>query len=308
MTAADPTLSRTWPRRWTRWPGIRRRGASWPRRSGPTRTRWPGARAHGRPAGQELIARGSSTLCEPRCVVCGRTGRGLTVTRARGRVHPVRARRNTAACAVRGRQARRRAQRRRLPICERCRRHQRGQRGAGYAARPPRSPGAPTAISPTSATAASAARGHLHGCGRRRPCSFATSDRPICKRARRGPRAACARCGQDRPPAAGLGAGLRPCYTAALRHRGRCASCQTQRRLVTPPGPDATTCADCAGLAVTHACIDCGLEDKLYETGRCARCACAAAPASAARRPRRSRPSWSRSTTRSARPPPRAPH
>jgi hypothetical protein len=63
-----------------------------------------------------------------------------------------------------------------------------------------------------------------------------------------------------------------PCYTAALRHRGACASCGQQRRLVAPPGLEADTCADCAGIAVTHACGDCGTEDKLYEKGRCARC------------------------------------
>ncbi|MFC6870862.1 hypothetical protein [Haloechinothrix salitolerans] len=63
-----------------------------------------------------------------------------------------------------------------------------------------------------------------------------------------------------------------PCYTAALRHRGRCAGCGNQRRLVFPPGPGATTCADCAGIPVTHACGDCGMEDKLYEKNRCAAC------------------------------------
>jgi hypothetical protein len=48
--------------------------------------------------------------------------------------------------------------------------------------------------------------------------------------------------------------------------------CHGQRRLVAPPGPGATTCADCAGLPVIHACGDCGIEDKLYEKGRCAPC------------------------------------
>jgi hypothetical protein len=44
------------------------------------------------------------------------------------------------------------------------------------------------------------------------------------------------------------------------------------RRLVAPPGPGADTCASCAGQPVTCACTDCGLEDKLYERGRCERC------------------------------------
>lgn len=43
--------------------------------------------------------------------------------------------------------------------------------------------------------------------------------------------------------------------------------------MVSPAGPDATTCADCAGLPTTHVCSDCGLEDKLYERGRCNQCA-----------------------------------
>ncbi len=31
-------------------------------------------------------------------------------------------------------------------------------------------------------------------------------------------------------------------------------------------------CADCAGLPLTHVCALCGVEDKLFEKGRCARC------------------------------------
>ena len=64
-----------------------------------------------------------------------------------------------------------------------------------------------------------------------------------------------------------------PCYTAALRRRGPCDTCHALRRLIAPAGPAATTCADCAGLPASHVCIDCGVEDKLYERGRCARCA-----------------------------------
>ena len=63
-----------------------------------------------------------------------------------------------------------------------------------------------------------------------------------------------------------------PCYRAALQHRGPCARCGQQRRLVAPPGPGADTCADCAQIPVFSACTGCGTEDKLYEKGRCARC------------------------------------
>ncbi|WP_045878502.1 hypothetical protein [Pseudofrankia sp. DC12] len=112
-------------------------------------------------------------------------------------------------------------------------------------------------------------------CGRRRPCAFADTDTPICKTCAPRRTAPCARCGQDRPPAARWPEGpvCDPCYTAALRHRGLCASCGTTRRLVHPPGPDATTCADCAGLPASHTCADCGIEDKLFTAGRCAPCA-----------------------------------
>jgi hypothetical protein len=113
-----------------------------------------------------------------------------------------------------------------------------------------------------------------HHCGRLRPCTAADSDQPICLACTPRATAVCARCGQDRPPTARWPEGpvCDPCYAAALRLRGPCAGCGLQRRLVVPPGPGATTCADCAGLPVTHACADCGIEDKLFTKGRCDRC------------------------------------
>jgi integrase len=113
------------------------------------------------------------------------------------------------------------------------------------------------------------------GCGRARPCSFASTATPICISCAPRRTAVCAHCAADKPPVANWAEGpvCDPCYTAALRHRGTCSNCHTRRRLVHPPGPDAEICADCAGLAATHVCTDCGLEDKLYERGRCQRCA-----------------------------------
>jgi len=224
----------------------------------------------------ELIARGSTTMSEPRCVVCGRTGRGLTLTEHGGMCKRCAACRNTAACthcgAVKPVAARSGDGE---PICEACRRHRRGHRLCGICGK-------------TSSIVVRAHDGEpdicvncyrlpaatCHVCGRLRACTFATSDRPICKRCAPRTTATCARCGHDRPPTVRWDEGplCDPCYTAALRHRGRCAACGSQRRLVTPPGPNATTCADCAGMPVTHACGDCGLEDKLYDKGRCARC------------------------------------
>ena len=80
--------------------------------------------------------------------------------------------------------------------------------------------------------------------------------------------------GLDRPPAARWPEGpvCDTCYTSALRRRGACTACGQQRRLIAPPGPGAIMCADCAGLPRTHLCALCGVEDKLFEKGRCARC------------------------------------
>ena len=60
----------------------------------------------------------------------------------------------------------------------------------------------------------------------------------------------------DRPPAARWAEGpvCDTCYTAALRRRVTCGDCGQQRRLVSPPGPGAGMCADCAGL-IAHPCV-----------------------------------------------------
>lgn len=39
-----------------------------------------------------------------------------------------------------------------------------------------------------------------------------------------------------------------------------------------PPGAEARLCADCAGLASLARCTMCGIEDRLYDHGRCVRC------------------------------------
>lgn len=114
-------------------------------------------------------------------------------------------------------------------------------------------------------------------CGRLRPCSGVAAGSPTCSRCVPRATVACAHCGAHRPAAARWAEGpvCDTCYTAALRRRGTCAGCGTERRLVSPPGPGATLCCDCAGLAPMHTCAVCGREDKLYERGRCDRCALA---------------------------------
>lgn len=115
------------------------------------------------------------------------------------------------------------------------------------------------------------------GCGHERPCAGVAAGTPTCARCMPRATAVCAHCGQQRPPTARWAEGpvCNPCYEAALRRRGTCAGCGTQRRLVSPPGPGASRCCDCSGIAGMHRCSECGREDKLYERGRCDRCALA---------------------------------
>jgi len=115
-------------------------------------------------------------------------------------------------------------------------------------------------------------------CGQRRRCNFVAAGHAICSPC--SPRRAvpCAHCGATRPPSIRWAEGpvCEPCYRAALSRRGTCTSCGEQRRLVSPPGPAATTCCDCAGVAPLATCQDCGTEERLQDRGRCARCALAA--------------------------------
>jgi hypothetical protein len=112
-------------------------------------------------------------------------------------------------------------------------------------------------------------------CGRLRQCNFVSEGRPTCmsctpRRTRR-----CAHCGQDRPISVCWPEGpvCEPCYRSSLMRRGQCSGCEEERRLVLPPGPAATHCADCAGVTGLATCKTCGAEDRPHSKGRCVRCA-----------------------------------
>ena len=223
----------------------------------------------------ELIARGSAEFTAPACKSCGTTGRPLTRSSAGGVCPRCRNRLLAVACSrcggVKPVAGRTEAGE---PACERCRRHERGHRPCGTCGKT-----APIAVRGRGGHADVCVNCYripqalCTACGRRRPCNFA-SGHPVCKTC--APRAAsiCARCGLDRPPAARWPEGpvCDTCYTSALRRRGACTACGQQRRLIAPPGPGAIMCADCAGLPLSHVCALCGVEDKLFEKGRCARC------------------------------------
>jgi integrase len=241
----------------------------------------PDMLAHGAPPvawrlAAELIARGSKTVTVPGCARCGRAGMPLYRTPGGGMCKPCTARQITAACAhcgqIKPAVSRDAAGQR---ICERCRRRDRGHRQCGACGQTAsiavRARGGAPDICVKCYRMPSAVCGV---CGKYRECNFAGSGHPVCPSCSPRATARCARCGQDRPPQARWPEGpvCDPCYTAALRHRAPCASCGQLRRPVTPPGPAADTCASCAGQPVTCACTDCGVEDKLYERGRCERC------------------------------------
>jgi hypothetical protein len=242
----------------------------------------PAALASGAPplAGRlaaELIARGSTALAPPACAVCGRTGKPLLRGAGGGVCQRCRNWQLAAACTscgkvkpVSGRDADGQ------PACEPCRRS---------------GPARHRACGNCGTTAPVAIRGRggkpdicvncyrlpaaaCSICKRIRPCTLAGTSQPVCKQCAPRATATCARCGQARPPTARWPEGpvCDTCYTAALRRRIPCASCGQVRRPVSPPGPDADTCASCAGLPVTSACADCGAEDKMFEKHRCARC------------------------------------
>ncbi|MCA1682064.1 MAG: hypothetical protein LC700_02810, partial [Actinobacteria bacterium] len=224
---------------------------------------------------EALRAEGATSLPEPSCAVCARVGQPLTRSSTGGVCARCRRHELAEACArcgvikpVAGRDSERRA------VCARC--ADRPQRQCGRCGRIRRIARRAHGDQPDICDGCfQLPEATCSGCGRRRPCSFASTNSPVCTRCTPRHNVPCARCGQDKPPAANWADGpvCDPCYTAALRHRGTCGSCLAQRRLVSPPGPDATTCADCAGLPASHVCTDCGLEDRLYERGRCECCA-----------------------------------
>jgi integrase len=86
----------------------------------------------------------------------------------------------------------------------------------------------------------------------------------------------CARCGRFGHFAAKWPDGhvCRTCHDRALRNRGTCPGCGTDRPLPGLRPDDRTTpvCADCAGFTVSYRCSRCGTEDKLHGRRLCTRC------------------------------------
>ena len=224
----------------------------------------------------ELRARGSQ-LPEPRCAACGRTSRPLVRSGGKGVCPRCRSYELAEACAACG-------ERRPVisrgpdgsPRCWRCsgRPHRRcgtceQERPIAKRARDGEPDICDRCFKPPVATCT--------GCGRRKPCYFVAAGRPVCASCSPRRTEPCAHCGAERPPCARWPEGpvCELCYRAALGRRGSCAGCREQRRLVSPPGPAAKLCCDCARVPPLARCRGCGAEERLYRHGLCARCALA---------------------------------
>lgn len=224
----------------------------------------------------ELRAWGS-TLAEPTCVRCGRSGVPLTSSSEGGACSSCRRRQLATACSrcggvkpVAGRDDAGRA------MC------------AAFAPRPRRACSACGEVR-IIARRARDVDGDLcdrcylgpiatcGSCGRAKPCNFVAQGRAICRSCSPRRQLSCAHCARTRPPCVQWSEGpvCEPCYRAALARRGRCGGCGTERRLVSPPGPAAERCASCAGVDPLAACRHCGIEDRLFANGCCVRCSLA---------------------------------
>jgi hypothetical protein len=108
-------------------------------------------------------------------------------------------------------------------------------------------------------------------CDRLRPCVLVAAGAPYCATHAPRPATPCAGCGRLGPVAGNLPDGPRceRCWDRARSRRGRCERCGALRRLF---GPDPGRCGDCIGFAWALRCQRCGIEDRRYAGGRCARC------------------------------------
>jgi len=113
-------------------------------------------------------------------------------------------------------------------------------------------------------------------CGQPKPCLFAESANPICRRCREltyYARHPCALCGEHRRAAwrSPIGPVCGRCMSRHLGARAACESCGELRRSATFD-PTKVLCAACAGVEPHHVCELCGCEDERVPDGICSRC------------------------------------
>jgi hypothetical protein len=112
-------------------------------------------------------------------------------------------------------------------------------------------------------------------CGEVRPCRGERRQRMLCSRCAPVAPQTCSHCGQLKRVIAQWPEGpiCPACYGRALAAKGICPGCGAWRRLRTYKGFADKLCSDCAGAQPFAVCRTCGVEDRLYDRGRCAACA-----------------------------------
>jgi hypothetical protein len=225
----------------------------------------------------ELRSVGAANVSPPRCYRCG------TTRWVEGRVDGLRA---CTGCAAKAR----------AELCGRCGRHGPvSTRDAGGAAvcfgcrntDPTHFEVCVRCARRRRVTYRAADGGALCGnCGRPRPvvaCASCGKTRVATSSGKRGPprcgtcakrRATCSGCGLDAIVVAAWPRGpvCSTCHKKALSAKGTCTACGERRR-IDPRDPDqAGRCSECAGLEPWSVCGDCGVEERIYEAGRCIAC------------------------------------
>lgn len=119
----------------------------------------------------------------------------------------------------------------------------------------------------------SAPIGVCAGCGRRRPCRHAQTQRPLCNACLPVVLEVCADCGRERRVEARTyrGALCAGCFRRALKVKVVCHGCGHRRRPVASD-EGGELCASCAGDPGWQRCRSCGAEELNWRDGRCAAC------------------------------------
>jgi hypothetical protein len=114
-------------------------------------------------------------------------------------------------------------------------------------------------------------------CGEVRPCRGERRRRMLCSKCCPIAPQPCAHCGRTRRVVANWIEGpiCQACYGRALAAKATCPGCGSWRRLRTYPGFADKVCSGCAGAEPYAVCRTCGVEDCLYDKGRCPACALA---------------------------------
>jgi hypothetical protein len=109
------------------------------------------------------------------------------------------------------------------------------------------------------------------GCGQRRPCEGGRSGEPRCEPCARR-RDECSWCHRTAKVAAVWATGpvCPTCRYKGLEAKAACDGCGQWRR--PDPRDLSGRCSDCVGLPALCVCQGCGLEDRIYRSGRCYRC------------------------------------